>query len=120
VRQLDGATYGLTLLGGEFDLAAFAVGGADPEPAIAGLRSTHPLASLDSATADQAIQEGREAADEAGRKAAYDRLTAEMDDLHRFLWMNENHAWAVVGPDATGLTTNGQGTPWFERFGLVA
>ena len=55
-----------------------------------------------------------------GAEVAYDALAREMKELHRFVWMNVNHAWAVVAPDATGLATYGQGTPWFEHFGLVA
>ena len=121
VRQLDGSTYGVTLFTGDFDLAIYGVGGLDPEPVLASMRSTHPIkiASMDSPEIDRLVQQGREATDLAGRKAAYDQIAADINDLYKLIWMNVNHSWAVEAPNAAGLSLYGTGTPFFENFGLV-
>jgi peptide/nickel transport system substrate-binding protein len=122
VEVADGSTYGATLFQGAFDLAAYGFGGADPEPALAGMRTTHArrTASMGSAEVDAAIEAGRTAPDFEGRKAAYDQLTEEISQLYRMIWLSVNHVWAVEGPDVTGLVTYGQGTPLFDNFGRTS
>jgi peptide/nickel transport system substrate-binding protein len=121
VQVLDGASYGTTLFAGDFDLAVYGFAGEDPEPAFASLRTTHPLkiASMGSPQIDAAIQEGREATDVAGRKAAYDKLGDAVNQVYKYIWMNVNKSWAVESPQVTGLTLYTMGTPLFENFGMV-
>jgi peptide/nickel transport system substrate-binding protein len=121
VETIDGSTYGTTLYSGDFDLAVYAFLGVDPEPAVASMRSNHPIpiGSMDSPAIDQAVQEGRTAADEAGRRAAYDDLTTALNDEYRMMWMFRNYAWSVEAADVTGITSYGQGSPLWTEFGYA-
>ena len=119
VEQVDASTYGLTLFSGDFDMAVYAFGGEDPEPAMSSMRTTHPIpiASMGSEEVDRAVRAGREAPDEAGRAAAYDDLARAVIDADRMLWMSVSRSWTAEGPDVAGLVLYGQGTPLFEGFG---
>ena len=121
VAQIDGASYGTTLYGGEFDVAIYGVGGQTPDPVIQSMNTgwAIPIASMDSAEVDALLAQEREATTFEDRKAALDELTQAIADLYRFKWRNVNHAWAAMNPDVAGLVNYGQGTSLLENFGRV-
>ncbi len=98
VTPLDGSTVALALFSGEFDMAVYRFGGLDPEPAFAS-RIAPPTPSRSrawgGAEIDAAIQEGQQATDLEGRKAAYDKLGEAVNEVYRYVWMNVNFAWTV-------------------------
>ena len=121
VDQLDGATYGTTLYGGNFDLAVYGVGGQTPDPVMQSLNTgwAIPIASMDSADVDAILKQEREAPTVEDRKAALGELAQSINELFRFKWMNVNHAWAAMSPDVAGIVNYSQGTSLLENFGRV-
>jgi len=121
VKSIDGPTFGISLFSGDFDMAAYSFTGTDPEPSVARMRTTHPvpIASMGSAVIDEAVQEGRTAPDIAGRKAAYDKLTKDLNKQYKMKWMSRDHAWVVETPGVTGIASYGQGSQLWDAFGYV-
>lgn len=121
VRNVDPSTYGISLYSGDFDMATFGFPGVDPEPSVARFQSDWhvPIASLDSPAVDAAIFEGRNATSSEERKAAYDTLTTELNELYPVKWMNRDFAWLIAAPDMTGATTYGSGSPLWANFGYA-
>ena len=121
VETLDTATFGPTLLGGNFDMASYTFVGIGPAPAVSIMRTNHPIpvASMDSPVIDEAVQEARTATDLAGQKAAYDKLTRELNEQYRIKWMARDHAWIAMAPDVSGVTTYGRGSQIFTEFGFT-
>ncbi|HEY9349223.1 MAG TPA: ABC transporter substrate-binding protein, partial [Acidothermales bacterium] len=121
VETLDSATFGPTLFSGNFDMAPFTFVGIGPAPTVSIMRTSHPIptASMGSPVIDEAVQEARTATDLAGQRAAYDRLTRELNELYRIKWIARDYAWVAMAPDVTGVTTYGRGSQIFTEFGFT-
>jgi peptide/nickel transport system substrate-binding protein len=121
VETLPGASYGTTLYTGDFDMAIYGFGGTDPEPAVATMRTDHPLpiATMGSAEIDEAVRAGREATDDAGREDAYGSLTRAFNELHMMLFTGRNHNWVAMREDVSGAEMYGQGSVVLTRYGRV-
>ncbi len=121
VNTIDGANYGITLFSGDFNLALYAVASPDPEPQFVQFWDEYPIpiSHLMSDKANQAIQDGRTATDEAGRKAAYDSLQEVLVNEYPQLWMYRNDQSAIYSPKTTGIWGYGQGSFMIDTFGFV-
>ena len=121
VKTIDGPNYGITLFTGDFNLALYAVASPDPEPQFVQFWDKYPvpISHLLSEKANQAIIDGREATDEAGRKAAYDALQEVLVNEYPQLWMYRNDQSAIYSPDTTGIWGYGQGSFMIDTFGFV-
>jgi len=121
VNTIDGPNYGITLFTGEFNLALYAVASPDPEPNFTQFWDEYPIpiSHLMSDQANQAIIDGREATDEAGRKEAYDSLQEVLVNEYPQLWMYRNDQSAIYQPNTTGIWGYGQGSFMIDTFGFV-
>ena len=121
VKPISPADYGITLFGGEFDLAVYAVASPDPEPQWWQLSTTYPIpiGSLGSAEADALITQGRELQTTEERKPAYTQLQQLMLDEYAFIWMWRTDIPSGWSNNVTGAVIYGQGSPLFDSFGLV-
>jgi peptide/nickel transport system substrate-binding protein len=121
VEVIPGPEYGTTLFTGDFDLAIYGFGGIDPEPAFASFRSDAPLpiAAMNNAEIDAAIQAGREATTVEERTAAYADLAAAFNDEYRMRFENRNYNWVVLNEDVGGTVQYGQGSVLLDGYGQV-
>ncbi len=121
VEQLDGASYGTTLYGGDFDMAIYGMGGKTPDPVIQSMNTgwAIPIASMDSPEMDAVLKAEREATTVEDRKAALDDMTGILNDLFRLKWFYRNNVYFAESNDVSGAVLFGQGTPLLENFGRV-
>ena len=121
VKALDGATYGINLYTGDFQMAVYGVTGLDPEPEVEGFRSNWPLpiASMGSAKIDADLNQGIQATTQAGRQTAYNALQQDLNAQYRFVWQNSGAFNAVEKKNVAGLQLYGQGSVLLDGFGYV-
>ncbi len=121
VEQLDGASYGTTLYGGDFDMAIYGMGGKTPDPVVQSMNTgwAIPIASMDSEAMDTVLKAERESTSLDERKAALDEMTDILNDLFRIKWFYRNNVYFAEADDVSGAVLFGQGTPLLENFGRV-
>lgn len=121
INALDAATYGVSLYGGEFDLAVYGVAGRDPEPVLSSFSSDWPIpvARMGDPKIDAALKVGREAASHEERQAAYDQLQQLVNEQYRFKWMMQGIFALASSQGVDGGQFYGQGSLLVHNLGFV-
>lgn len=114
VKSLDLATYGSSLQKGDFDAALGGSMGTDPDLAFYNAFTPQGAANFgrwNNTVAAKALQDGRDAADQGARKAAYETFQKQLLADAPVEFLIRSNAVMVTRPNVAGIQLYAVGSP---------